>query len=435
MFEFFTKSSSLIKYFIAFIFVTIIEIILLVSVSVIPRQAIQDNMLESAYYLCEDSVFFYANSKDMSSKIDRYADSILLNITYHLDSQNPLSSAMSSSYYFNITENENENLLYTVTNQTEPTLKYSRYWHGSIVFVRPLLMLFNIKQIYLLNSVLIICLALVLLFNMYKIYGIASTICAAIGFASISIWYVPMSLEYTWTILLMLVTSILCILLLKKGQTDFILFFFITGSTTAYIDFLTTETLTLLIPMSLIILYHRDELTTFKKESVICIKQASAWCIGYGATWLSKWTLASIILQSNEFTTALSQASYRASDTSDSLSGMQLRLSAEFKNIAMLFPFSLTKDNAAMLCALFFTIIIVIIYLIRKSKYVMNKLLLIIAIVPYIRYFILSNHSYMHHFFTFRAQFATVFCLLLILVYGSDKQLISKELKKLHRKK
>ena len=280
-----------------------------------------------------------------------------------------------------------------------------------------------------------ICLALVLLFNMYKIYGIASTICAAIGFASISIWYVPMSLEYTWTILLMLVTSILCILLLKKGQTNFILFFLITGSTTAYIDFLTTETLTLLIPMSLIILYHRDELTTFKKESVICIKQASAWCIGYGATWLSKWTLASIILQSNEFTTALSQASYRASDTSDSLSGMQLRLSAEFNNIAMLFPFSLTKDNAAMLCALFFTIIIVIIYLIRKSKYVMNKLLLIIAIVPYIRYFILSNHSYMHHFFTFRAQFATVFCLLLILVYGSDKQLISKELKKLHRKK
>ena len=133
MFDFFTKSSSLIKYFIAFIFVTIIEIILLVSVSVIPRQAIQNNMLESANYLCEDPVFFYVNSMDTSSKIDRYADSILLNITYNLDSQNPLSSAMSSSYYFNITENENENLLYTVKNQVEPTLKYSRYWHGSIV--------------------------------------------------------------------------------------------------------------------------------------------------------------------------------------------------------------------------------------------------------------------------------------------------------------
>lgn len=428
------KSSNIFRYILTFFIITILQLLLLVAVAIIPRRAIQDNMIESANYLCQDSVFFYANKKDMSSRIDRYADSIFLNISYNLDSQHPLDSVMSSSYYFDIKENENTNLLYSVTNQTEPTLKYSRYWHGSLIFVRPLLTIFNIQQIYALNAVILFLLVLILIYNMNKHFGKGAAICIALSLTITSIWYVPMSLEYTWMIMLMLIFSIICIHLLQKRFQNFGLFFLVTGSLTAYFDFLTTETLTLLVPMSLIILEKRNQLTYFKEEAIKCIKQALAWCVGYGLTWISKWSLASIILGSNEFSVALSQASYRASGASDNISGLQLRIGALVRNISMLFPFSFAKENSFMLCIVLGIVIFALIYLTRKSGYIMNRLLLIIAFVPYIRYFVLSNHSYMHYFFTFRAQLTTVLCLLLILTYGHDKQLISKELNKLRRK-
>jgi hypothetical protein len=42
-------------------------------------------------------------------------------------------------------------------------------------------------------------------------------------------------------------------------------------------------------------------------------------------------------------------------------------------------------------------------------------LLFIIGAVPYIRYIVLSNHAYLHCFFTYRAQMAAVVALVMIL--------------------
>ena len=52
----------------------------------IKTESIQEKMEESADYLCEDIVFPYMESEDVKpSCIDRYADSILLNISYNLN--------------------------------------------------------------------------------------------------------------------------------------------------------------------------------------------------------------------------------------------------------------------------------------------------------------------------------------------------------------
>ena len=48
--------------------------------------------------------------------------------------------------------------------------------------------------------------------------------------------------------------------------------------------------------------------------------------------------------------------------------------------------------------------------------------MLLVGIIPYIRYLVLANHSYLHCFFTFRAQFATVMALALILIYTTSKE-------------
>jgi len=430
------KNNSILKFLLIFISLIFFEYLFLILVSLIPKDAIHPNMLESANTLCEKDVFFYVNSNDRSSRIDRYADSILLNIAYNYEAKHPLSSVMSSSYYFNNNFNENINLQNAVIKNHAPTIDYSRYWHGSISVIRPLLVLFNIEQIYILLAIAITVLLIIFLILVYKNIGKGAVACFIAAAIMTSLWYVPMSLEYSWTILIMLIASIICTAKLKSKSYHFHLFFFITGNITAYFDFLTTETLTLLIPMILIILYtfNNNQINSFISEAKKYILYGVYWLIGYGLTWVAKWSLASIILKENVFAKALNQASYRLTGDADNLSGIAQCINAQARNITCLFPFSIIKANPLPIVILFTLIVICIIYLLHKEKCTMNLLLIIVAVIPYIRYLILSNHSYMHYFFTFRAQFATILCLGIIMVYGTDKALIAKEQKKLSKK-
>ncbi len=431
------KSNIVCHYIQLFLLLIILEVMALAFVALIPRSYIKKNLEQSANYLCEKDVFFYASSTDKATKIDRYADSILLNITYYYNEVHPVSSVMSSSYYFTPTNNENYNLLTAVTNELSPTLEYSRYWHGSIAIVRPLLILFDIEEIYIFICVILAFMLLALLILIAKQIGKAGAFCFIAATIMTSMWYVPMSLEYTWTILIMLITSIITLLKLKSNHCDFTILFLTVGNITAYFDFLTTETLTFLVPAVLIITYNytSGKIISFSKEFKSLTQYGIIWFIGYIFTHLAKWTLASIILKRNIFLDAFNQAKYRAVGQADELSFFSQRIGAEARNISNLFPFSTLGSSSLIFAIVFFAFTLSVIFLIRKEKNCFNHLLLIIAVIPYIRYFVLGNHSYLHHFFTFRAQFATIFCLGLIITYGSDRILIAKEWKKLWKKK
>ena len=105
---------------------------LLVLSAMIPKEYIRDNMLRSAEYLYESELFGDVIEGIDGSRIDRYADSILLNIAYHYDNDNPIRSVMLSAYYFTPFHEENENLLIAVRDDMGMNRQYLRYWHGSI---------------------------------------------------------------------------------------------------------------------------------------------------------------------------------------------------------------------------------------------------------------------------------------------------------------
>jgi len=425
---------TIIKYTLVILISTIIQLGLLVAVALIPRSAIQSNMNESASYLLEKDVFFYLNEEDRSSYIDRYADSILLNIAYNYDSKHPIISVMSSSYYFTSTHNENENLNTTVTSNVEPTLDYIRYWHGSNVILRPLLTLLNIKEIYILNGIVLFILIISTLLLIKKYLGTAVSVCLSISMIATSIWYVPFSLEYTWTILLMLVACILTLVLRDKNTTVLYSLFIVIGSFTAYLDFLTTETLTLMIPLIILLIYNRENMDSLKSSIKFTFPMFFAWGVGYVSAWLIKWSLASVILKENVFSMALKQAQYRISGETDTISGVAKNISAIIRNITCLFPYSWTEKNVFFLFNITLGIIFVIYYLFKsQKKSYLSSFLLMLGCVPYLRYFILANHSYIHYFFTYRAQMTTIFCIGLLITFGIDKQLIKKQINKLKK--
>ncbi len=409
------------KIILVILLLTIIQTSFLLLVAIIPKSAIQKNSEESADYLLKNEVFFYLNTNDKASYIDRYADSILLNISYNYNEDAPLSSIMRSSYYYTEEYNENVNLKTAVTEQLEPSVDYMRYWHGSIAIVRPLLTFFNIQQIYILNAVVMVALVILCSVLIIRQLNIGVCICFLISMVSINIWYVPFSLEYTWTILLSLIACCVILLLKDKSSSCTNIFFLIIGSLTAYIDFLTTETITLMLPVILIITYKYkiNAISNLKTGFKFALFSSIYWLGGYISAWLMKWTLASIILKQNVFSISMEHAGYRINGIADSVTGITRSIRAISRNVSCLFPLNFLKENTFFFFVLTLFIIFIFYYLFKKQeKCHLSNLLLILSLVPYVRYFVLSNHSYIHYFFTFRAQIVTAFCILLAFVNG-----------------
>ena len=401
------------KYIVIFLLVVALLTMLLVLCACIPKSAIRENMLESAQYLCEGALFGSVIEGVEGSKIDRYADSILLGIAWQYDSTDPLRSVMLSSYYHTEHQNENENLLDAVTENSAPNQQYLRYWHGSNAIVRLLLLVCSMEQIYQLNGigmlVLIIWLLAVLCRQKYYIPACG----IGLGLVLTASWFVPLSLEYTWTYLLMLAGSVASVKLACAGKWQHLgVFFLLSGMLTNYLDFLTTESLTLLVPLllALWIDFHVRRRAMYTM-AVDAGKAALAWLFGYGGMWITKWLLASLVLGENVLPYVAGHIQQRVGS-----GGLQVMLLAVVRNVKCLFP--LEYGTAGMLAAMGIALILMYVgYVYHKDR--INKpwilLLLMIGAVPYIRYMVLSNHAYLHFFFTYRAQMAAIVALVMIL--------------------
>ena len=66
----------------------------------IPKEAIRENLLESAYYLEEkEDEFYFKSDGNRRTLIDNYADTIEFNIMYSVDAQHRMESLLISPFY------------------------------------------------------------------------------------------------------------------------------------------------------------------------------------------------------------------------------------------------------------------------------------------------------------------------------------------------
>lgn len=424
----------------AWLIMTILMLSLLLASALIPKSAIISNLKSSADYMTERAVFFPINKNDNASIADRYADSIWLNITYGYDNKAPLSSVMRAAYYHTDTENENINLRNAVYQNLTPNLSYTRYWHGTTAIIRPLLVILPIQKIYILNAVILILLMVFMLITIKHYLGNGVLFCLLPALIAVSIWYVPYSIEYVPCFFIMCISSVAVLTLGQKGTATASMLFFLTGGFTAYFDFLTTETITLLMPLILLLIYKYNimEIQSAKDGFRFMFKFCVIWLAGYAVTWLTKWTFASIVLKENAFASAFSGAANRILGNVSDMNLYELCISALLRNLMCIFPFSLISKNGFLYVLLSLSLILIFYYFFKRSseKCTINKLLLLPALLPYIRFIVLSNHSYLHYFFTYRAQLISIFCLCLIMYYGIDTDYIRKKIKnRRHNKK
>ena len=409
----------LIKYSAIFFLTVTLLLIALTGVAKIPKSAIRSRMIETGEYLCTKPDRFFAIDGIQSSSMDWYADSLLLNIAYNLDDKNTLESVMWTPYSGYNNQYVSQYLLESARDGLEPRQEYLRYWHGSAVVVRLEHLLFNIQQIHYLHAVIMIVVCIWLVHLLVKTCYRKEAIAFLVSLTCVSSWFVPFCLEYTWVFLIMLIIALIAArAALKKQYENMGLLFLVVGMLTVYLDFLSTETLTLLIPL-LFVLRIREHDKCLDNWG-FAIKNAVLWLVGYAGMWASKWLIASIILKQNVMPYVTGHIEERLGG-SVNLPLSRFLIQSITRNTSRLFPFDygLTGAIIFLLSVMLFVVYPIYTGRIRIRRRIDNKqtlLYLCLSLIPYVRYLVLHNHSWRHCNFTYRAQASTIFALSLVIL-------------------
>lgn len=390
----------------------IIGLILMIAVHLLPTDRIRQNINSSRDSIVSDFTNEMVINGYIATLSGNFTDCLMLEFAAY-DSPHSVIDQVLNMYRTESGPDEwtwwpGQSLLDCLDNVPQNLeVEYSRYWHGYLVILKPLLMYTSFDTVRLLNSAmqlilfaaaLILCtkkgnslLALSLAVSMPFMYFVSS-------FASLSL-SICIYLLFVGLIIQLLFEDTL------SDKNRYLAFFIIMGASAAYFDFLTYPLVTYAFPMCVYLFIHNEKISEqFKK--IICF--GISWVIGYGFMWASKWLLAVTLSGSGTIRNALSTVKKRTGISSGNmLSGyfnvVKNNLSY-FKNRALL--------PVVLIC---FAAILVLAIKCGISKYFKNLIkslpLFAVSLTPFAWWFLTSNHSGEHHYFTCRIFSVTVFAL------------------------
>lgn len=413
--------------YIGIFLLTLLTLIILQYLAIsIPNKYIEKNMIESVeYYDGSENyklLFEKKLNKNFNSSIitDYYGECLTLNLLWNTrTSESSILKSQTSMLYYENTGSMSQMLRETVIEGKTPNEDYSRYWNGPIAYLKPLLVFFNIKEIKIINCIILLVLTIYLLKCILKKSKILFISFLA-GLISINYFMVGICFEYYFVFLIMLISSIITMKTLKKDDKYFYYLMIVSGITACFFDLLTCETVTLTIPI-LIKLYFEKNKTT-KEKILFFIKSCLLWAISYGMTFIIKWLITIIVFGPGIISKVWNKAKIRIYDipvANYELNIFQILL----LTFNLLFPFSLAQQNNLFLLIFILFTIWFYIFSITKKRQRKYNILLLICIIPIARLTILFSHTAGHYFFDYRALLPLVIVCTLIFTTGIKTEL------------
>lgn len=276
----------------------------------------------------------------------------------------------------------------------EYVYSYPRYWHGYQVVVRPLLTLVDYDGIRLVNTLLCVILGgWFICLIWHRLSPLTAVWIAVVVLVFMGVWVVPQCMQFATCFLLMFLTSIAVIKYKVLTDSVFRTFctFFTAGAVTVCLDFLTTPLLTLCVPLAFVIV-------TYPAAGTALTRTVGAWVgwgAGYGLLWFTKWVIAGIVSGTDLIGDALRQAALRT--------GPHVGTPA----MDMYMPLIIT----VLLVGLVALTVAAFITYWRGGALRPYTGLLLTAALPLVWALALRNHTFYHHWFTWRQGLVTVVCL------------------------
>lgn len=399
------------KYFIQYFAILLCLVVLFLSVMMIPAGWIRENVIATADYFVKHSLFEKEYPDKEYALIDNLADCYLVSVMVGMDcADSKLQAVFLAPYYQKEHRNINESLVLALEEGTMPNLSYGRYWHGAIIFLRPLFVFGDIVFARrILGYMMIAGCVLVLLTNIL-IKKYTFSVVYFISCVYLHIFYCSRCIEYVIPIVLINIMLLILTIQMKRGriQNDMCSFMIFSGCVVSFFDFLTVETLFFTIPYLYYVSVRRSvdgNRKQFKKkfyeECKHLVLAACSFAASYGMTFLIKWVICGLFDKKLLLET-LCQGRMRVNDGS---LAKAICNNAKF----LLDPSgSFPERYVAVETIFIFLILLFLAAAAYKRQNLKLSIMGILTMVPYIRFAFLRNHSQYHYFFTYRAQLVAV---------------------------
>jgi len=386
----------------------IVGSLLLMVSYLLPAGIIEKNINKSIGIFVKEDKYESDMYNYKNTKLDNFTDAIMLQNASYTGRGSIISKAMNV-YRFQNDDEPSNSLILQMQGKKDSISSYDRYWHGYLIILKPLLIIFSYSDVRVINSIVQPLIVLAVAILMMKRNKEKYILPYFISVLVISPMTIAKSLQYSTVFYLFNISMIVMLLYNDKlkEKNRYTLFFLVVGMLTSYFDFLTYPLVTLGMPLMLyFILNPHNEIFAFIKS---IINKSITWGVGYVGMWIGKVVIGSILLGRNLFSSAASKFAERTS------------LEVQTGNVTILSVFERNLlrlvNKPYLLLAL--CIVLYVIYRMIKTNYKFSKKgfisfipYFIISIMPFAWYVVASNHSYIHSWFTYRVMMITVFSLL-----------------------
>lgn len=382
-----------------------IGVLLLTAAYMLPTDRMKSHVADSDELFNYEGIYPQIIQGYKSSQLDNYTDGLMYATAIHPGSGKPLKDAMRNARY----EYENTNMVQSLNDYANDVsakeelryeMIYPRYWHGYLIFLKPLLLFFNVSEIRMINMVLQGGLLLLLLFLVRRRMGERWQIPVLLMAAVLNPIVLPLSLQFSWVYYIALACGIVLLSAKRVGNlTNLVLIFLVTGMATSYLDLLTYPLITLGLPLTLALLMQEGRNWRWRLKLTLC--GAISWAVGYAGMWAGKWICAWMFGGLNLFGEVLGKILERTSNVGELKESLNAWLVIG-KNVQVLlrWPYLLIAALFAGSCLALW---------LRSDRRLPDRGLflkslpyLICAALPVVWIGLTANHSWVHYWYTYR---------------------------------
>lgn len=391
-----------------------IGFLLLICVYALPVEPMRENVARGTQVYNNEGNFPELAAGYKSTKLDNDTDSTMLSNAIY-----PVTDIIKDALYVPMirysARPDRLSSLLDYANHVKGdtyTTTYPRYWHGYLIILKPLLLLFDFSDIRIINMTLqfiLTSLSLILISKSnYSKYLPA--------FISLIIVWNPITIGLSFQNSTCFYITLLALLYIiyrnnhtKNHDIKPLYFFLLLGIITVYFDFLTYPLATLGIP--LIFLISTSEYKLFDNIKVI-FTSSIFWGIGYLGMWFEKWLLASILTNENIFQDAFERITLQLSKEFDGRAFSVLDCIVSQISVLLKWPYFIFFVSVLTFLIMYYVIKT---HVTVSIKYFLNNLTILLTpyiilfIYPFIWFSIASNHCYANPKFTYRLLGISVF--------------------------
>ena len=385
------NQSSVFKYIFTFILLIMIFFTSLILVSLIPQKIIYNNTLKSLEFFEKYRMEMNGHNLNFAF-IEGCGDVRDISMAYNMNPENLMDSAIRMPYQVEL------DTLYemgeTFKQDKGEKVNYSRYWQGQAMYSKIMLVFMPVGYVlYGLQLVSIIVLLIMILRKLWKKNRILA-ISFFIMDIGINAFFTAFSVQYFFATLLMHIFSLIIINLYEKKSKYIGLMFAINGGITCFFDFLTSETIVLTIPLFIYIALTINEGNKIRIKEII--KYIMLWGIFYSFTFFTKWLIDMFYFGPDYIKVIIQKMMIRVDDNTLPLYSKLLKsILISFGDIL---PLGLYKKGA-----IIFTILLLFSLYILGFYNKEYRGILVLILIPFMRFALISTHSLTFHYFAYRA--------------------------------